>query len=347
MIIRFPCQNVLKRFMQILVVVSCIGFFSATGTCQLAQGAGGDERRVIATFSIVARDSLTGELGVAVASRFFAVGAVVPWAKADIGAVATQSYANTTFGWRGLELLGKGATPAEVVEILVRNDDDPERRQFGIVAADGKSATYTGEKCIPWAGGRTGPDYAIQGNILASEEVVTAMEKTFLESKGTLADRIYAALVAGDEKGGDSRGKQSAALLVVKKNAGYGGYTDRAIDIRVDDHLEPFKELGRLLQFAQMNYSWNEAWTLFTQRKHADALPHMEHAARLAPENAEVLYDLAVIRLAAGQESEALEALEKAISLNPKLKKQASEDSDLNLLKGNPKFEDLIEDAKN
>ena len=327
-------------------MVSCIGFLSAFGTSPLAQGADGDEQEAIATFSIVARDSLTGELGVAVASRFFAVGAVVPWAKADVGAVATQSFANTTFGWRGLELLEKGATPAEIVEILIRNDDDPQRRQFGIVAADGKSATYTGEKCIPWAGGRSGPDYAIQGNILASEEVVTAMEKTFLESEGTLADRIYAALVAGDEKGGDSRGKQSAAMLVVKKNAGYGGYTDRAIDIRVDDHPEPFQELGRLLKYAQMNYSWNEAWTLFTQKKHADALPHMERAANLAPENGEVLYDLAVIRLAAGKESEALEALEKALSLNPKLKKQASEDGDLSRLKGNVIFENLIKAGK-
>lgn len=346
MIIHFPYQNVLKRVLQTFILVSCIAFFSASGTWPLAQAAGGDGQEAIATFSIVARDSVAGELGVAVASRFFGVGVVVPWAKADVGAVATQSFANTTFGWRGLELLEEGATPAQVVEILIRNDDDPQRRQFGIVAADGKSATYTGEKCIPWAGGRSGPDYAIQGNILASEEVVTAMEKTFLESKGTLADRIYAALVAGDEKGGDSRGKQSAALLVVKKNAGYGGYTDRAIDIRVDDHPEPFKELGRLLKFAQMNYSWNEAWTLFTQKKYADALPHMERAANLAPENGEVLYDLAVIRLAAGKKGEALEALEEALSLNPKLKKQASEDGDLSLLKGNPRFEDLIREAK-
>ena len=347
MIIHFPCQNFLKRFMLVFMMVFCVGVFSAYGTSLLSQGVDADEQRAIATFSIVARDSLTGELGVAVASRFFAVGAVVPWAKADVGAVATQSFANTTFGWRGLELLEKGATPAEIVEILIRNDDDPQRRQFGIVAADGNSATYTGKKCLPWAGGRSGPDYAIQGNILASEDVVTAMEKTFLESKGTLADRIYAALVAGDEKGGDSRGKQSASLLVVKRNAGYGGYTDRAIDIRVDDHAEPFKELGRLLQFAQMNYSWNEAWTLFTQKKYGEALPPMERTAGLGPENAEVLYDLAVIRLAAGKENEALEALEKALSLNPKLRKQAAEDSDLDRLKGNPKFEDLIRDAQN
>jgi len=347
MTIHFSHQNVLKRLMRMFFVVSCITVCSVCGTSVLAQGVEGDGQKPIATFSIVARDSVTGELGIAVASRFFAVGAVVPWAKADVGAVATQSYANTTFGWRGLELLEKGASPEEIVEILIRNDDDPERRQFGIVAADGKSASYTGEGCLHWAGGRNGPNYAIQGNILASEEVVTAMEKTFLQAKGTLAERIYAALVAGEEKGGDSRGKQSAAMLVVKENAGYGGYTDRAIDIRVDDHAEPFKELGRLLKYAQMNYSWNEAWTLFTQKKYADALPHMERAASLAPEYAEVQYDLAVIRLAAGKESEALEALEKSLSLNPKLKKQAAEDSDLSKLKGNPKFENLIKLGEN
>lgn len=297
----------------------------------------------ISTFSIVARDSLTGELGIAVASRFFAVGTIVPWIKADVGAVATQAFANTSFGWRGLELLEKGATPEEIVQILIRNDDESESRQFGIVSVDGESATYTGSECIPWAGGLNGHDYAIQGNILVSEEVVIAMEKTFLQTKGTLAERIYAALVAGDEKGGDARGKQSAALIVVKKNAGYGGYTDIAIDIRVDDHSEPFKELGRLLKIAQMNYYWNEGWTLFTQHKYNDALLYIDKAVLIAPQNAELLYDLAVIRLAAGKEDEALEALEKSLKLNKNLKKQAIADPDLLKLRDNKRFKALLE----
>jgi len=296
----------------------------------------------MATFSIVARDSVTGELGVAVASRFFAVGAVVPWAKAGVGAVATQSFANTTFGWRGLELLEKGLTPEEALRVLLRNDDNPKRRQLGIVAADGSSATYTGEQCIPWAGGRRGRNYAVQGNILAGEAVVTGMEKAFLQTQGTLAERLYAALLAGQAQGGDARGKQSAALLVVKEAAGYGGYTDRAIDIRVDDHPQPLEELGRLLNVAQMNYAWNEGWTLFTQKNYAEALPHQERAAKLAPENPEVLYDLAVIRLAAGKKAEALEALKKALMLNPNLRKQAMGDKDLDGFKGNPEFEALI-----
>jgi uncharacterized Ntn-hydrolase superfamily protein len=297
----------------------------------------------ISTFSIVARDGATGELGVAVASRFFAVGSVVPWAKAGIGAVATQSFANTTFGWRGLDLLQRGATPEEALKILLRDDDDRERRQVGIVAADGQSVTYTGKGCLAWAGGRSGPEYAIQGNILAGEAVVTAMEKAFLETEGTVADRLYAALLAGDANGGDARGKQSAAMLVVKEGAGYGGYTDRAIDIRVDDNPDPFKELGRLLAYAQMNYAWNEGWTAFTKKQYSEALLHQERAARLAPENPEVLYDLAVIRLAAGKSSEAVEALRKALTLNPKLKKQASVDNDLAGLKDNQEFQKLIE----
>jgi uncharacterized Ntn-hydrolase superfamily protein len=297
----------------------------------------------VSTFSIVARDSATGELGVAVASRFFAVGSVVPWAKAEVGAVATQSFANTTFGWRGLELLQKGATPEEALKILLRGDNDPDRRQVGIVAVNGQSATYTGKGCLAWAGGRNGPDYAIQGNILAGEAVVTEMEKAFLQTKGTLADRLYAALLAGDANGGDARGRQSAAMLVVKKGAGYGGYTDRAIDIRVDDNPDPFKELGRLLTLAQTNYAWNEGWTAFTKKQYAEALVHQERAARLAPENPEVLYDLAVIRLAAGKKTEALEALKKALALNPKLKKQASVDNDLAGLKEDPEFQKLVE----
>jgi uncharacterized Ntn-hydrolase superfamily protein len=300
------------------------------------------DRSLVSTFSIVASDPETGELGVAVASRFFAVGSVVPWARAGVGAVATQSFANTSFGWRGIELLEKGLTPQEAADVLLRHDDNPKRRQLGIVAPDGSSFTYTGENCIPWAGGRKGPHYAIQGNILASEEVVSSMEKAFLETGGTLADRLYAALVAGDAAGGDARGKQSAALLVVKKAAGYGGYNDRAIDIRVDDHAQPFEELGRLLQFAQMNYSWNVGWTLFTQKRYQEALPHMERTATLAPENGEVLYDLAVIRLAAGKVQDALQALDKAVTLNPKLKTQAMEDNDLAALRGNEAFGSLV-----
>jgi uncharacterized Ntn-hydrolase superfamily protein len=309
-----------------------------------SQAHGTGNRNVISTFSIVGRDSSTGELGVAVASRFFAVGSVVPWAKADVGAVATQSFANTLFGPKGIELMEKGLTPDEAIQVLLRNDDDPQHRQVGIVSADGKSATYTGVKCIPWAGGRHGRDYAVQGNILAGEAVVVEMEKAFLETTGTLADRLYSALLAGDKNGGDARGRQSAAMLIVKKGAGYGGYNDRAIDVRVDDHPEPFAELGRLLRFAQMNYCWNEAWTLFSQKKFLQALPIMEKAAQFGAENGEALYDLAVIRLAAGDKTNALNALREAVRLNPKLKSQAEKDTDLAGLRDEPEFKRMLKE---
>jgi uncharacterized Ntn-hydrolase superfamily protein len=300
------------------------------------------DRDTVATFSIVARDPATAELGVGVASRFFAVGSVVPWAKSGIGAVATQSFANTSFGWRGLDLLEQGATPDEAAAILLRNDADPDRRQFGIVAANGTSFTYTGTMCLAWAGGRSGENYAVQGNILAGEAVVAAMESAFVNTRGTLAERMYASLVAGDAHGGDARGKQSAALLIVKDRAGYGGFTDRAIDIRVDDHPEPFIELGRLLDYAQMNYSWNEAWTFFTTGHADSALAPMEGTARRAPENPEVLYDLAVIRLSNGMTDRSLEALEKAVALNPRLKTQARADADLATLREHPRFKSLM-----
>ncbi len=309
----------------------------------LAVTAIADEtNHAVATFSIVACDPDAGEMGVAVASKFFTVGNVVPWAEAGVGAVATQAYANTSFGWRGLELLSRGLSPEEVKAVLVRNDDRPSRRQFGIVDTDGNSATFTGDSCSAWAGGRSGKNYAVQGNILAGEDVVAAMEKAFLETEGTLADRMYSALLAGEAAGGDSRGKQSAALLVVRDGAGYGGYTDRAIDIRVDDSPEPFKELGRILNIAQMNYSWNEAWTLFTEQAFAEALPHMERTANLAPENGEVLYDLAVIRLANEDIEGALEALGKSLKLNPKLVEQAKVDNDLSALRDNKNYQELI-----
>ena len=299
--------------------------------------------RAHATFSIVARDPQTGELGIAVASRFFSVGSVVPYLDSKAGAVATQANANVTYGPRGLELFARGATAEEVLKVLVRNDPNASSRQVGLVGRDGTSATYTGPDCNAWAGGRSGPNYAVQGNILAGEAVVVAMEKAFLETKGTLARRMYMALVAGEAAGGDSRGKQSAALVVVKEGAGFNGGNDRAIDIRVDDHPEPFQELGRLLDYAEMNYSWNEAWTAFTQKRYADALVAQERAALLGAKIPEVIYDLAVVRLAAGKRAEALEALERALAMNPKLKTQAQKDKDLDALRQDPAFNKLIQ----
>jgi uncharacterized Ntn-hydrolase superfamily protein len=200
----------------------------------------------VATFSIVARDPATGELGVAVQSKFIAVGAVVPWAKGGVGAVATQSYANTTYGPKALERLAKGEAPAAVLEALTAEDPGKDRRQAGIVDAQGKSATFTGTKCNAWAGGLAEPDFCVQGNILAGEAVVQGMAKAFKEAQGDLGDRLLAALLAGQDAGGDVRGQQSAALLIVRDGWGYAGLNDRYRDLRVDDHADPIGELKRV-----------------------------------------------------------------------------------------------------
>ena len=286
------------------------------------------------TFSIVAADPETREVGIAVASKFFAVGTVVPHAIADVGAVATQSFANTTYGPRGLQLLSKGLTPDEVLTVLLRDDEDRGRRQVGVVSADGSSATATGEGCIEWAGGRHGPGYAAQGNILTGEDVVAEMERAFLESAGRpLAERLYASLRAGDAAGGDSRGRQSAAILVVRARGGYAGFTDRAIDVRVDDHTDPLGEIGRLLRLALVNDYWNRGWTAFTEERYTEALMWQQRATSMAEQHArmlpEVLYDLAVIQLANGARDEALAALRRSMALNPKLAGAARKDTDL------------------
>lgn len=200
------------------------------------------------TFSVVAADPDAGEVGVAVQSKFLAVGAAVVWAAGGIGAVATQAYANTSYGPRGLELLKEGASPAEALYELTRDDAQAAQRQCGIVAADGRSATFTGPDCMEWAGGASGDCYAVQGNILASGAVVDAMRDAFLTSKGHLADRLVSALRAGQSAGGDRRGQQSAALYIAKPRAGYGGFNDRYVDLRVDDHATPIEELARLLE---------------------------------------------------------------------------------------------------
>ena len=198
------------------------------------------------TFSIVALDSATGDLGVAVASKFPCVGAVVPWARAGVGAVATQSWANTDFGPDGLRLMSGGLPADAALDAVLEPDADREERQVGFVDANGGAASFTGANCMDWAGGRTGDGFAVQGNILASADVVAALAETYARTQGDLCDRLLAALLAGDAAGGDRRGKQSAALLVVREAGGYEGRNDRYIDLRVDDHPDAPTELARL-----------------------------------------------------------------------------------------------------
>jgi len=208
----------------------------------------------LSTFSIVACDIKTQAWGIAVASKFPAVGAVVPWARANAGAVATQAFANTSYGPRGLEMMASGLSAEETLSKLLVHDHEREQRQVGLVDAKGGSATLTGKSCVDWAGGVNGPSYAIQGNILTGAEVINRMEHAFLDAKGELPERLFAALEAGHRAGGDRRGKQSAALYVAKPKAGYGGNNDRWMDYRVDDHLNPIARLGELLELHHLYF---------------------------------------------------------------------------------------------
>ncbi len=224
----------------------------AVAPAALAKPTAKPKTEPVATFSIVGFDPRTGDLGVAVQSKFFAVGSVVPWAQAGVGAIATQSYANVTYGPEGLKRLAKGQSAKATVEALTKADPNRRLRQLGIVDAKGNSASFTGSGCHPWAGHIEKPNFCAQGNILTGKEVVDAMASSFEQSqkqaKGGLCNWLVDALTAGQDAGGDSRGRQSAALLVVRKKGGYGGGNDRFIDLRVDDHKTPIAELRRLLQ---------------------------------------------------------------------------------------------------
>lgn len=206
------------------------------------------------TFSIVARSADGTQWGVAVASKFLAVGAAVPAARFGVGAIATQSYANLAYRPDGLRMLESGSSAQQVLDALTAADELREQRQAGIVDRNGDAATWTGKDCHAWAGGRTGDGWAIQGNILTGPVVLDAMGFTFDTAKGPLANRLATALLAGDRAGGDKRGRQSAVLLVVSENGGYGGGSDVLVDLRVDDHTDPVPELIRLLDLHHLYF---------------------------------------------------------------------------------------------
>ena len=207
------------------------------------------------TFSIVAYDPKNGDFGVAVQSKFLCVGQIVPWARADIGAVATQANVNTSFGPRGLELLGKGYSSDEVIAELLKGDELKEQRQLAVIDKKGIATPFTGTDAFYWAGHKAGKNYSCQGNILVDEKTVKDMSTAFEKTEGDLVDKLLAVLYAADQPGrGDVRGKQSAALLIVRNKGGFGGYTDRWVDIRVDEHFEPIKELNRIFSIYDMTF---------------------------------------------------------------------------------------------
>ncbi len=295
----------------------------------------------IATFSIVAHDPATGELGVAVQSRFFAVGAVVPYAEGDVGAIASQAMGNPTFGPRGLRLLREGHSVQETLDLLLKDDPDRERRQVAIVDAKGRTAAYTGSKCSAWASHRTGPNFSVQGNILVSEQTVAAMEKAFTDTQGMLGEKLLRAIEEGQKAGGDARGMQSAAMLIVKQGAGYGG-TDRYCDLRVDDHAEPIQELRRIFNLWKVRALTLEGYRLVGTKEYARAIAIGKEAVALDPTSGHSQYNLACFLSRAGRSQEALKMLQEALALDARLARRAAEDSDFEPLHADPAFKQLI-----
>lgn len=230
----------------------------------------------VATFSIAAVDRSTGDVGVAVASKFLAVGSIVPWTDPGVGAVATQALANATYGRRGLGFMRDGLSAEQTLQRLISDDPERERRQVGLVGLDGFSAAHTGSQCHPWAGHRIGDGFACQGNILTGPQVVEAMASTFVAASGSLQTRLFKSLEAGEKAGGDRRGRQSAALRVERTGGGYQGLSDVVADLRVDDAADPVAELGRLLDLSDLYFGRSPAFERLDLRG-----PVMEELARL------------------------------------------------------------------
>jgi uncharacterized Ntn-hydrolase superfamily protein len=282
------------------------------------------------TFSIVAADLEAGEVGCAVQSKYFAVGSVVPWASAGVGAVATQAAGVAAFGPRALEELARGASPEEALDRVLAHDDGRETRQLGVVAADGRAAAFTGSECLDWAGHRVGAGFAVQGNILAGEPVVVAMERVFEETVGPLAERLVAALEAGQAAGGDRRGQQSAALVVER----IGGRSesregiDRICDLRVEDHPEPIVELRRLVGIWSAWYAARRAYGLSEAGRNEEAVVELRRVLERRPDDAMTLYNLACVESLAGVRADAVAHLRRAIELEPSYRGLARSDRD-------------------
>jgi uncharacterized Ntn-hydrolase superfamily protein len=274
--------------------------------------------RPAGTFSIVARDPSTGELGVGVQSHWFSVGSDVSWAEAGVGAVATQSFIDPGYGPRGLALMKSGKPPQEALEELLAADESRDVRQVAFIDSQGRVAVHTGAKCIPFAGDRTGVNYSTQGNLLASPEVWQAMGRAFEETEGDLGDRILAALQAGQDAGGDARGRQSAALLVVREVSKDEPWKNRVVDLRVEDNPEPIAELVRL-------YKLRKAYDLATQgddylaaKNFEKAFEAYDAALAIVPDNDELIFWRGAMLMSAGREAEAVADIKRAIAMNPR-----------------------------
>ena len=297
---------------------------------------------IVATFSIVARDPATGELGVAVQSRAFRAGAIVSYAKAGVGAIATQAAANQTYGPRGLDLLEMGLSPDEVVSHLTGSDPGRDRRQLAVIDDEGRVGAYTGSATSDWAGHIEGEDYSVQGNILAGEAVVKAMADAFESSSGPLALRLMDALDAGQAAGGDARGKQAGGVLVVKPIGDSGRTTDRWVDVRVDDHAEPFEELRRLVNMSVSRIHSRDARSLAAEGRFDEAIAAQRKATAIVPGEDQLIYGLARLYARAGDAGKAVEALREAIELNERWRELAGTQGDFDGIREDEGFRGLI-----
>ncbi|MFY9553974.1 MAG: DUF1028 domain-containing protein [Blastocatellia bacterium] len=288
---------------------------AATANAQATVG-NQSPKRPVHTFSIVARDAATGELGVAVQSHWFSVGSIVPWAEAGIGAVATQSFVDPSYGKLGLDLMRAGKSAPDALKALLAGDDGRDVRQVAMIDAQGRVAAHTGSKDIPAAGHIVGKDYSVQANLMLNDKVWPAMSRAFEATKGDLAERMMAALEAAQQVGGDIRGKQSAALIVVTGKPTGRAWTDRVFDLRVDDHAEPLKELRRLVNL-QRAYNYMNAGDLAVEQKDNErALREYGAAARLVPDSAEMVYWHAVALVNMGRVDESLPLFRRVFAMD-------------------------------
>jgi uncharacterized Ntn-hydrolase superfamily protein len=297
------------------------------------------------TFSIVAADVETGEVGCAVQSRYFAVGSVVPWAKAGVGAVATQAAGVAAYGPKVLVLLEEGLEPATALDRALADDRARETRQLGVVTADGRAAAHTGAECLPWAGHRVGDGYAVQGNILAGEPVVTEMERVFLETSGaSLAERLVSVLESAQAAGGDRRGQQSSAIMVERAGAAAESREgiDRICELRVDDHPEPIVELRRLLGIHLVWDALRRASLFHEPGEYARGVKLLREALGRHGEDPVLLYDLACFESLAGDTDEALAHVARSLELDPQLRSGAAADSDFEALRQDPRFQAAV-----
>lgn len=296
------------------------------------------------TFSIVASDPKTGEVGVAVQSKYFCVGSVVPWAKAGVGAVATQAAGVAVYGPRILERLEAGDSPSNAIDFVLADDDERAHRQLGVVDAKGAVASWTGESCNPWAGAFSGEGYTAQGNILAGEAVVKEMARAYETTEGDMAERLAAALEAGQAAGGDTRGQQSAALIVERTGAASERREgiDRVVDLRVDDHIEPIAELRRLLGVHTHFDFLRRAFVHYQAKEYVKGIELLSKAHGQFPQDAMILYDLACYESLAGRKNDAIAHLGKSLYIEPKYRESAKGDTDFDPIREEKMFSDLV-----